>query len=728
MRIFTDQRTYWPLLLVLVLAGCMRPFAPPPVQEIPPSPTATTSPTDTLTPMPTFVPDVNAALDEDAPVEMIEVVRDDLERPRGVAVANGRIYVAAPEAHELIVLDPDGRQLARVRESIQPFSYPVDVDADVAGNIYVLDSGNGQVSMHDAAGGFMQVLPIPTFMARLARGFHVDSQGRIWLAVTAGQLVAAYDSEGQEIVRFSTALDGMDLQPVDVAFHAADAVYVTVVGTMTSVMRFSEGGELLDSYQLARANSAEAPHLSVDSSGVVYVTGPEQGTILRMVGGSRVWTEADMSLWLLPRPPLGKAIGIALDEQTGSLVVTDSIHGNIYRLSLERFTSRRPITWVATINPEGTVHTDTVTSTQSVQWPNISLVQRFSGLHLPVGLIHAKDGSGRLYVVEQKGQIQVFENDVKNQTPFLDIRERVECCGERGLLGIAFPPDFASSRHVYANYTTTSPGSLHTHVSRFSLRRDAHQVDPDSEEIILQIPQPSVLHQGGQIAFGPKGNLWVGMGDGGPGDDPQNKAQNGRTFLGKLLRLDVTSSTEVPYTIPADNPFIGNDAFLDEIWAYGLRNPWRFSFDRQTGDLYIADVGEVSREEVNFQPANSPGGENYGWKIFEGTLCRNPANCPRAGLTLPVAEYKNNTKAYLSVTGGFVFRGPNQPSLKGIYFYADYGTGRIWGLQQINGTWETKLLLDTSHAISSFGEDEAGNLYVVDHSGKVLQIQAAGGE
>ena len=345
-----------------------------------------------------------------------------------------------------------------------------------------------------------------------------------------------------------------------------------------------------------------------------------------------------------------------------------------------------------------------------------------------MGLTHAKDGSGRLYVVEQKGQIQVFENDVKRQTPFLDIRERVECCAELGLLGIVFPPDFASSRHVYANYTTTSPGSLHTRVSRFSLRRDAHHVDPDSEEIILQIPQPSTLHNGGQIAFGTKGNLWVGMGDGGPGGDLQNNAQNGRTFLGKLLRLDVTSSTETPYTIPADNPFIGNDAFLDEIWAYGLRNPWRFSFDRQTGDLYIADVGEFSMEEVNFQPANSLGGENYGWKIFEGTLCRDSSNCPRSGLTLPVAEYKNNDIDYLSVTGGFVFRGPNQPSLWGIYFYADYGTGRIWGLRRVNGIWETKLLLDTSHAISSFGEDEAGNLYVVDHSGNILQIQAAEGE
>jgi len=283
-----------------------------------------------------FVPDVHAvlALDDEGPVAAIEVISDDFERPRSVVVANGRIYVADPEAQELVVLEADGRQVARVRGSVQPFKEPVDVDADAAGNIYVLDSDLRQVSMHDAAGDFMQVLPIPEFMVRAA-GFHVDSQGRIWLAITPAQLVAAYDSEGQELVRFSTALDGMDLQPVDVAFHAADAVYVTVVGTMTSVMRFSEGGELLDSWQLARANSAEAPHLSVDSSGVVYVTDPEQGAIVRMVGGSRAWTEADMSLWILPRPPLGKAIGIALDELTGSLVVTDSTNGNIYRLQIE---------------------------------------------------------------------------------------------------------------------------------------------------------------------------------------------------------------------------------------------------------------------------------------------------------------------------------------------------------------------------------------------------------
>lgn len=365
--------------------------------------------------------------------------------------------------------------------------------------------------------------------------------------------------------------------------------------------------------------------------------------------------------------------------------------------------------------------TGTAIPTQATEWPNIALVQIFSGLNKPVDLAHAQDSSGRLYVVEQEGLIQMFENGVRSQMPFLDIRERVMCCGERGLLGIAFPADFVSSRQVYANYTTTAPGSLHTRVSRFSLHRDMHQVDPDSEEIILQIPQPFNNHNGGQIVFGPKGNLWVGMGDGGSGGDPQNNGQKGQTLLGKLLRINVTSSTETLYTIPADNPFVGNDEFLDEIWAYGLRNPWRFSFDRQTGDLYIADVGQNAWEEVNFQPASSPGGENYGWRFTEGTYCfQPPTDCPAAGLTLPVAEYGRDSG--LSITGGFVFRG-NQPSLQGIYMYADYVTGRIWGLRQVNDSWETKLLLDTSHNISSFGEDESGNLYVVAHGGTILQIQ-----
>jgi len=367
--------------------------------------------------------------------------------------------------------------------------------------------------------------------------------------------------------------------------------------------------------------------------------------------------------------------------------------------------------------------TDTPVPPESKSWPEIVLVETISGLKNPVDLADARDGSGRLYVVEQAGLVQLFSNGVKSESPFLDIRERVNCCGEKGLLGIAFPPDFASSRIFYVNYTTTLPGRLHTRVSRFRLRDDAHLADPESEEIVLEFFQPWANHNGGQLVFGPDGYLWIGTGDGGSGGDPQDNGQKGETLLGKMLRIDVTTPTEDRYLIPADNPFVGNDEFLDEIWAYGLRNPWRYSFDRETGDLYIADVGQNAWEEVSFQPAGSRGGENYGWRFTEGLHCFNPAvGCSTVDLTLPVAVYGRESGQ--SITGGFVYRGTEHPSLQGIYFFADYVSGRIWGLRQDDGHWEARMMLDTSHSVSSFGEDEAGNLYVFDHrNGAVLRIR-----
>ena len=367
--------------------------------------------------------------------------------------------------------------------------------------------------------------------------------------------------------------------------------------------------------------------------------------------------------------------------------------------------------------------TDTPVPPESRNWPEIVLVETISGLKRPVDFADARDGSGRFYVVEQEGLVQLISDGVKSETPFLDIRDRVNCCGERGLLGIAFPPDFASTRIFYVNYTTTLPGSLHTRVSRFRLRDDAHLADPDSEEIVLEFFQPWANHNGGQLVFGPDGYLWIGTGDGGSGGDPQDNGQKGATLLGKMLRIDVTTPTEDRYLIPADNPFVGNDEFLDEIWAYGLRNPWRFSFDRETGDLYIGDVGQNAWEEVSFQPADSRGGENYGWRFTEGLHCFNPATgCSTVDLTLPVAVYGRESGQ--SITGGFVYRGADHPSLQGIYFFADYVSGRIWGLRQDGGHWEARMMLDTRHSVSSFGEDEAGNLYVVDHQGKLLQIRA----
>ena len=367
--------------------------------------------------------------------------------------------------------------------------------------------------------------------------------------------------------------------------------------------------------------------------------------------------------------------------------------------------------------------TDTPVPPESRNWPEIVLVETISGLKRPVDFADARDGSGRFYVVEQEGLVQLISDGVKSETPFLDIRERVNCCGERGLLGIAFPPDFANTRIFYVNYTTTLPGSLHTRVSRFRLRDDAHLADPDSEEIVLEFFQPWANHNGGQLVFGPDGYLWIGTGDGGSGGDPQDNGQKGATLLGKMLRIDVTTPTEDSYLIPADNPFVGNDEFLDEIWAYGLRNPWRYSFDRETGDLYIADVGQNAWEEVSFQPADSRGGENYGWRFTEGLHCFNPAiGCSTVDLTLPVAVYGRESGQ--SITGGFVYRGADHPSLQGIYFFADYVSGRIWGLRRDGGHWEARMMLDTRHSVSSFGEDEAGNLYVVDHQGTLLQIRA----
>ena len=367
--------------------------------------------------------------------------------------------------------------------------------------------------------------------------------------------------------------------------------------------------------------------------------------------------------------------------------------------------------------------TDTPVPPESRNWPEIVLVETISGLKRPVDFANAGDGSGRLYVVEQAGLVQLFSDGVKGETPFLDIRDRVDCCGEKGLLGIAFSPDFATSRAFYVNYTTILPGSLHTRVSRFYLRDDAHLADSATEEIILEFHQPWGNHNGGHLVFGPDGYLWIGTGDGGSGGDPQDNGQKGQTLLGKMLRIDVTTPTEARYLTPADNPFVGNDEFLDEIWAYGLRNPWRYSFDRETGDLYIADVGQNAWEEVSFQPADSRGGENYGWRITEGLHCFNPAvGCPTVDLTLPVAVYGRESGQ--SITGGFVYRGADHPSLQGIYFFADYVSGRIWGLRQVDGFWEARMMLDTSHNVSSFGEDEAGNLYLVDHRGTVLQIRA----
>ncbi len=343
----------------------------------------------------------------------------------------------------------------------------------------------------------------------------------------------------------------------------------------------------------------------------------------------------------------------------------------------------------------------------------LTLTPLVTGLENPTAITHAGDGSDRIFIVEQEGRIQIIQNGNLLATPFLDISTRISTGGERGLLGLAFPPNYASKGYFYVNYTNPAGDTV---VARYRLTNDPNVADLNSEEIILTVDQPFENHNGGQLAFGPDGYLYIGMGDGGGGGDPQNNAQNPQSLLGKILRIDVESGV-VPYAIPATNPFVAandpNNQFSDEIWALGLRNPWRFSFDRVTGDLYIGDVGQNALEEIDFQPATSQGGENYGWNIMEGTSRYNNNPSDITSLVLPVAEYDHSLGQ--SVTGGTVYRGSLEPSLQGVYLYGDFISGRIWGLRPNSTGWENTLLLDSPYGISTFGEDQAGNLYVADY-------------
>lgn len=354
--------------------------------------------------------------------------------------------------------------------------------------------------------------------------------------------------------------------------------------------------------------------------------------------------------------------------------------------------------------------TDQAVAREAVHWPQVALVRQGSGFRFPVHIAHAGDGSGRLFVVEQEGRVRLLHAGVPGSPPFLDIADRVSCCGERGLLSIAFPPGFAQKRYVYANYTDTNGDTV---VARYFLTATSGLADPQSEEVVLTVEQPFANHNGGQLAFGPDGFLYVGMGDGGAGGDPQNNGQNPGTLLGKLLRIDVESG-QAPYAVPPTNPFVNTPGYRPEIWALGLRNPWRFAFDRQTGDLYIGDVGQNAYEEVDFQPGTSGGGENYGWNIMEGAHCFRSSSCDQRDLVLPVAEYDHAQGC--SVTGGMVYRGRRFPRLRGLYFYADYCSGRVWGLRRDGSGWQTTLLLDTPYTIASFGEDEGGELYLTDYA------------
>lgn len=354
----------------------------------------------------------------------------------------------------------------------------------------------------------------------------------------------------------------------------------------------------------------------------------------------------------------------------------------------------------------------------------VSFQSILGGLDRPLYVTHSGDDSGRLFVLTQSGEITVIDGETSST--FLDVSGLLTAgvftgaYTERGLLGIAFHPDFAENGAFFINYTDVAGASI---VARYTVSADdPNRADANSAEIILRQDQPFPNHNGGHMAFGPDGYLYISLGDGGAANDPLGAGQKLDLLLGKILRIDV--NTDEGYLIPEDNPFVAIDTARNEIWSWGLRNVWRFSFDRATGDMYLGDVGQNQWEEINFEPADSPGGVNYGWNAYEATHVFS-GQAPATDVVMPVAEYNHSQGC--SVTGGYVYRGSAIPELEAAYLYGDYCSGRIWAMYRDEGmNWQSSLFLETGRQISSFGEDEAGELYIVDYSGSVLKMVPAG--
>lgn len=351
-------------------------------------------------------------------------------------------------------------------------------------------------------------------------------------------------------------------------------------------------------------------------------------------------------------------------------------------------------------------------SKSSAQSISLSLVS--SGFTLPTSLTAPKDGSGRLFVLEQCGKVRVIKGGVVLTDPFLDLTSLVTTSTEQGLLSLAFHPSFSTNRRFYVNYTD-SQGRINIDEYLSSL------VNPDVADIttrrsVLVIDHPSsIVHFGGQLQFGPDGLLYIGVGDGGPQGDPKRQGQSKKTFLGKILRIDVDSA--IPYGIPEKNPFAKSSKAKHEIYALGFRNPWRFSFDRQTGRLYVGDVGYSAEEEVDLVKR----GGNYGWSLMEGKRCFRPRrDCFKKGISLPLNTYTHALGT--AVIGGYVYRGLSSPSLQGLYIFGDYSSGRIWSLKKEGKVWKRKQLLKSGTFITSFGEDESGEVYLVSYSGEIYRI------
>ena len=348
--------------------------------------------------------------------------------------------------------------------------------------------------------------------------------------------------------------------------------------------------------------------------------------------------------------------------------------------------------------PTPTANASSFPNADGYEWKVIA-----SGLNRPVDVQPADDGSGRLFIIEKPGYIRVYENGQLLDAPFLDITDRVnDNSNEMGLLGLTFHPDYEQNGYLYVNYTGSGGD---TRISRF--QASGSVADPNSETMLMFIEQPYPNHNGGGLDFGPDGYLYAGLGDGGLAGDPHKNGQNKTAMLGKILRIDVDTGN--PYSVPADNPF-GN-----EVWAYGLRNPWRISFDRATGDLWIGDVGQGAWEEIDYLPAGSLGGANFGWSIMEGNHGYDGDAQP--GLLLPAAEY-SHSEGGCSVTGGYVYRGV-MPEWRGIYLYGDYCSGKVWGLFLSNGSWQSQVIFETGVTITSFGQDESGEIYLASDNGSV---------
>jgi glucose/arabinose dehydrogenase len=350
-----------------------------------------------------------------------------------------------------------------------------------------------------------------------------------------------------------------------------------------------------------------------------------------------------------------------------------------------------------------------------VSTPGLVATVVASGLSSPLHLT-APASDPRLFVVEKPGRIRIVENGQLRATPFLDISSLVSTGSEQGLLSLAFHPQYAANGYFYVNYTDTSGN---TRVVRYAVSADPNVADVASAKLILAVAQPASNHNGGHILFGPDGMLYIAMGDGGGGGDPFSNGQDTGTLHGGLLRIDVDRGD--PYAIPADNPLVGQPGARAEIWAYGLRNPWRIAFDSATNLLYIADVGQSAWEEVNVVSA-AAGGLNYGWNIMEGQHCFNGGACNSNGLVLPVLEYDHGVGC--SITGGYVYRGSDVPAVQGRYFYSDFCSGFLRSFVYVNGVatdardWE----VDTLGRVLSFGEDAAGELYVLSQNGNVYRL------